>query len=159
MAAPSANLYNYKGDSMETKEFDHIQCKKLSIVDDEGKDRILLSTDDNGGHILIADKHGKDSLISLRFNANAQGVMGIVMNGKVKLDLSIDDEGGYIDIYGQDDEEIKVSLKVDDDGGCVVIRDKEIKAVLGCDNKGGYLKATDKHNKKVRWPTIPDNTT
>ena len=37
-------------------KFDEIECTKLTVVDQDGKMRVRLTTDEHGGHVKVWDK-------------------------------------------------------------------------------------------------------
>ena len=84
------------------QSFEHIQCRSLSIVDKHGIQRVRISTDDNGGRIDIASKHEKGGGFVLSFDTGQPSIAILNKDGKLCINLSVDAEGGFLNIIGKD---------------------------------------------------------
>ena len=88
----------------EKDKFGEIECTRLTVVDADGKTRVLLTTDEDGGFVYAFGKDGQSA-----------------------ASLGIGEHGGYVYAHGKDVKS-GVSLRVDEDGGYVVAHGKDGKS-------------------------------
>ena len=100
--------------------FDTIIARHLYIVDDDGKEMVVLFSDGYGGGVFVQDKAEKP-MVGLR---------------------SID--GGYVSVLDKAGKKM-VGLGSGDNGGYVFLHDKAEKIVVGLGSAdGGFVSVLDK---------------
>ena len=145
----------------QKSQFGEIECTKLRIVNEDGKNRVVLATRETGeGRLSVYDEDG-DTAISLGV-VESGGYVSVWQNGKsfarlavledggtVVVDgkdgksgviLGIGKHGGIVNVQGQDDKS-RVGLGVDKHGGLV--------SVLGGDDKSWVALSVDEHGGVV----------
>ena len=104
---------------MQTTPFENIQCKSLSIVDNDDIERVRISADQNGGRIDVVNKGENGCGFTLSF-LNGQPVIGILNEeGKLGVNLFADAEGGVLNILGKDGK-TKITLFVEQGRGKIL---------------------------------------
>ena len=104
---------------METTSFEHIECKSISIVDEERNARVHISTDDNGGRITIVDKQEAGGGFTLCFDPGQPAMTILDKDGKLCFFVTVDVEGGLLNILGKDGK-TKIILFVENGRGKIV---------------------------------------
>lgn len=104
---------------MEITSFEHIECKSISIVDEERNARVHISTDDNGGRISIVDNQEAGGGFNLCFDLGQPSITILDKDGKLCFLVTVDAEGGFLNISGKDGK-TKILLFVENSRGCIV---------------------------------------
>ena len=81
---------------------EHVECRTLSVLGDDGVTRVHLSVDENGGRVDIADIKGEGGGMSLCFDFGMPVINMLDKNANLGLTLAIDLEGGLIQVIGSD---------------------------------------------------------
>lgn len=104
-------------------KFDKIQCSRLEVVDADGIPRVILTSDEHGGRVVVYGKDWKKSGLS--------------------------DDGGALIATGKDWN--SVSLHIDEHGGRVVAWGKDLKSASLCitERSGAVLTSTKYGNEKI----------
>ena len=125
--------------------FGTITCRRLEVVDDEGKKSVELYTDEHSG---VIGAYGKDGGLAGLANDEHGGV--VVAKGKDGglASLGIDEHGGYVWANGKDGGLVK--LTINPYGGAMTIFNKGMKNVLqtGVGDMGqGIIETSDKNGR------------
>lgn len=100
--------------------FDTVVCKKLWIVDEESKARVIITTDDKGGIIGIYDKDRETSTRQVGLLIGEHGG-AIALTGKNgAINLLTDKKGGVVTIDDSDDSTKLILYAYEDSGGISV---------------------------------------
>jgi len=142
-----------KPTDLGSKVYDVIRAKKVGIVNNEGKEVLLLSTtmDNSGGNISIYNKSG-NCVISL-WTIKEDGTISINNNsGKSVVTLETIEQGGHISIYDKTSKNFTsaVSLHSLERGGYIGINNKTTEEVISLevDEYGnGKIGAWDRKGK------------
>ena len=104
-------------------KFGEIECTRLTVVDADGKTRVIISRGVDGGSVFA---YGKD--------------------GKSRAALGVSEHGGLVSTYGKDGKPW-AALGIDEHGGWVLIEGKgEGKAVMSINEYGnGTVSTWDKN--------------
>ncbi len=151
---------------------DLIRCRRLEIVNADGLNKVILSSDEQGGSVdvrtednkggafLSANEYGgavgiggkEEKGIALLYNHKDSAIMDFYGGESQKLRLMMTDEfGGNVLIFGKD-EQSGVFLRTDKYGGGIGILNKSGKVVgkfSVSDIGGGMLNTRDKHGYKT----------
>ena len=98
---------------------DEIVCRKLQVVDEQGNNKIVLSTAFGGGTVVVWDEERKGAVI-LNTN-NEGGVLSVYGKDKGVVQLSINEYGGLVNVSSKDDNKGGVILGTDLYGGAVAL--------------------------------------
>lgn len=110
---------------MKTKRFERVECKTLVVVDNNGVERVCLSTDSDGGRIDIVDNKNEGGGVTINFNLATPSISLIHQNRKSSIVLLLDDNGGVINVSGKDGK-TKVSLLVDESGEGLILGNEDV---------------------------------
>lgn len=154
----------------QNNRFGEIECTKLRIVNEDGKNRVVLATrETGGGRLSVYDEDGKtavslgvletggyvgvfhrDKLLA-RLSALEAGGLVVVdgIDGKGRADLGIIEHGGSVNVRGKDGKS-RVSLSIGKHGGLVNVqgRDEESWVALSVDEHGGIVGVKSKEGKR-----------
>ena len=137
----------------QKNRFGEIECTKLRIVNEDGKNRVVLATrETGGGRVSVYDEDGKKA-ISLGV-LESGGYVGIFHRDKLLARLSVLENGGAVGVNGKDGKNL-VSLGINKHGGIVSVRggDGESWVVLSIDEHGGIVGVKSKDgNSKAFTP-------
>ena len=126
--------------------FGEITCRGLTVVDGEGKKRVMLRTKGHGGYVWARGNDG--GWAELSTNEHGGRVIAHGKNGGSVL-LSINKDGGVVYASGKDGG--SVSLSNDKHGGYVFAKGKGGgSASLGVDEDGGAVWAHGKDDDSVQ---------
>ena len=135
-------------------KFGEIECTKLTVVDADGKERVILSTNSFdilsvsngvsivgsasfGGYIGVCGKNRKRMVeLSIGDRGGRVGVLG--KEGRSEAWLGIGEHGGRFNAYGKDGD-MKASLSINELGGDVVVSGEDSSAWLGIGEHGGRV--------------------
>lgn len=108
------NTANAQG---EAPIVDLIRCKQLEIVNADGLNNVILSSNEQGGSVEVYSEE--------------------LLLGKVRL--SISENGGEVSVHGKNYKDL-ASLRITTDGGSVAVRGENGKggAVLSTDEDGEW---------------------
>ena len=81
---------------------EHVECRTLSVVGDDGEPRVHLSVNENGGRVDIADIKGDGGGMFLCFDFGMPVINMLDRNANLGLTLAIDLEGGLIQVIDTD---------------------------------------------------------
>ena len=81
-------------------KFDEIECTKLTVVDQDGKMRVRLTTTEHGGFVSAIGKDGK-SVALLGITEHGGSVSAIGKDGKLAALLAAKEHGGYVHVEGK----------------------------------------------------------
>ena len=130
------HLLRFTSSTAQNDRFGYITCTGLRVVDQEDNELIHLSTDENGGNLVVRsiDDTGR---------INAKGVA-----------LGIGDYGGSVSVWG--DYGSSVSLGVSSHGGLILVTDKDADSLarLGVTEDGSIAVFKKAGNPLVR---VDDN--
>ena len=101
---------------------EHVECRTLSIIDDDGEPRVHLSVDKNGGRVDIADIKGEGGGTSLCFDSGMPVINILDKNANLGITLAVHSEGGLIQVIGTD-RKTKCLLFVENGEGKIVSGD------------------------------------
>ena len=124
---------------------DEIVCRKLQVVDEQGNNKVVLSTAFGGGTVIVWDEEGKGAAI-LNTN-NEGGVLSVYGKDKGVVQLSINEYGGLVNVSSKDDNKGGVILGTDPHGGGVAIYNSNAQQVGEFSvhsGGGGLIKTKDK---------------
>ena len=124
---------------------DEIVCRKLQVVDEQGNNKVVLSTAFGGGTVIVWDEEGKGAAI-LNTN-NEGGVLSVYGKDKGVVQLSINEYGGLVNVSSKDDNKGGVILGTDLHGGGVAIYNSNAQQVGEFSvhtGGGGWIKTKDK---------------
>ena len=129
----------------ERDKFGEIECTRLTVVDADGKRRVIISRGVDGGSV---DAYGKDGKLraSLAITEHGGYVYAHGKDGKSAVALGITEHGGSVYALGKDGKP-QASLGIDEHGGLVLVEGKgEGKAVIGINEYGnGAVSTWDKN--------------
>ena len=111
-------------DKSEPTVIDEIVCRKLRVVNADGKIAVLISTDSNdGGLLLVKDKAGKGST---QLSVNEYGGIALVTNKnrEVVAGLSANEYGGGFDIFNNGKKDVLQAGVHAGGGGYITTRNK-----------------------------------
>lgn len=112
-------------------KYDRIECKTLAVVDDEGLERIRLSTDDNGGRVDIIGPVKSDQPeygFSLSFDLTVPSFQ-IISKDHGGITISVIPGGAFINLIGSDGK-VKASLSAEETGGLLMTGDDVLNTTL-----------------------------
>ena len=124
---------------------DEIVCRKLQVVDEQGNNKVVLSTAFGGGTVVVWDKEGKGAGI-LNTN-NEGGVLSVYGKDKGVVQLSINEYGGLVNVSSKDDNKGGVILGTDLYGGGISIYNNNAQQVGEFrvhTGGGGWIKTKDR---------------
>lgn len=110
----------------EAPVVDLIRCRQLEIVNADGLNNVILSSNEQGGSVEVYSEK--------------------LLLGKVRL--SISENGGEVSVHGKNYKDL-ASLRITTDGGSVAVRGEDGKggAALGTNEDGGVVTIINKKNK------------
>ena len=148
-------------------KFGEIDCTRLAIVDANGNERIILSTnimdgivgrsfDDNRRVRIIGDEdHGgeisaysKEGEVHAWLTSRKDGgsVVALSEDRLSAVNLSTDEDGGFVYAWGKDGK--SASFSISGHGGEVRVTNDHIpRAVLSVDEHGGFVAGYDRFGK------------
>lgn len=129
---------------------DEIICKKIIIQNDDFKDRIILSTDENGGKLQIKNKYG-ELINSLGASKNGNGFFSSYNNyGMASFSAGTGSNGnGLIKTFNKDGN-IRTYIGSSSEGGLFnAYNNWDVNiAYMGCNkNQTGIIKLYNKHGE------------
>ena len=154
----------------QKSRFGEIECTKLRIVNEDGKNKVVLATrETGGGRVSIYDEDEniainlsvleiggsvgifrRDKLLA-RLTADEDGGLVVVdgIDGESRADLAIIEHGGRVNVRGKDGKS-RVSLSIGKHGGLVNVqgRDEESWVALSVDEHGGIVGVKNKEGKR-----------
>lgn len=125
----------------QKSRFGEIECTKLRIVNEDGKNRVVLGTretETGGGRLSVYDED-ENTAISLGV-LQTGGYVGIFHRDKLLARLSVLEDGGAVVVDGKDGKS-RVSLGISKDSGLVNVRGKDgrSRVSLGTGKHGGLV--------------------
>ena len=127
-------------------ESGEITCRKLTVVDAYGMERVVLGTYPYDREVHGPNYYG--GFVSVLYDGGQSGVT-----------LGINKHGGHVKVDGND-RNSTVKLAIDEHGGSVAAfgkgfgNDGKTKAVLGTDGHGGHVGVHGKDGKSEAWLRI-----
>lgn len=123
----------------QKSRFGEIECTKLRIVNEDGKNRVVLGTRETGGGRLSVYDEDENAAISLGV-LQTGGYVGIFHRDELLACLSVLGDGGAVVVSGKDGKS-RVNLGISKNGGLVNVRGKDGKArvSLGISKHGGIV--------------------
>lgn len=131
----------------QKSRFGEIECTKLRIVNEDGKNRVVLATRETGGGRLSV--YDEDENIAINLGVlESGGYVGIFHRDKLLAKLSVLDNGGVVSVKGKDGKS-NVRLGIGKLGGNVDVLGKDDKSsvTLGIGKLGGNVNVLGKDDK------------
>ena len=125
----------------QKSRFGEIECTRLRIVNEDGKNRVVLGTretETGGGRLSVYDED-ENTAISLGV-VKSGGYVGIFHRDMLLARLGVLDDGGVVVVDGKGGKS-RVNLGISKHGGNFNIRGKDGKSrvSLGIDKHGGIV--------------------
>ena len=81
-------------------KFGEIECRRLTVVDADGKRRVIISSSEHGGRVSTYGKDGKPA-VALGVTENGGRVFTLGKNGKPTVALGNYEHGGFVQVKGK----------------------------------------------------------
>ena len=148
--------------------FGDITCTSLAVVDKDGKSRVRLFINEDGGKVDVSGKDGGEVKLgisedggavtvsgsgkdggfgSLFINENGGFVTVIGKDWKGSGFFGTNEDGGFVDVFGNYRD--KVKLGISEDGGFVTVFGKGGSGILHTDKHGGEVMVHGKDNNSI----------
>ena len=131
--------------------FDEIVCRKLKIVDENGKTHIVIGADLLGGQISVNHHNGKNA-VSIRAFPTGGYISVSNRDGKQGVAINAFSSGGYMIVNNADGERAVTIGTSDDKRGFVSVDSKSTKGLiqLTANEYGGAMNIYGKTDNKTR---------
>jgi hypothetical protein len=150
-----------QADKSEPTVVDEIVCRKLRVVDENGKTFVMIGKlPAIGGVVKVVDENGKNLVMIGELPVIGGGVIQVYQpNSKFTSRGRTSISGGNIEIYNLDKH--SVSIGANSDGGYMVVYDGKVEGTqdaiqLGTNKNGGYMAIFNNGGKNVLQAGVGD---